>query len=78
MRKLLEKQGSVRDALVTDKLRCYVAAEMEVGLSACQERGWRMNDRGREFAPAGGATRVWISPSANPMFRTCRRMEDYG
>ena len=45
MRKLLEKQGSAPDVLVTDKLRSYGAATSEIGLSARHDQGLRVNNR---------------------------------
>jgi putative transposase len=45
MRKLLKKQGFAPDVLVTDKLRSYGAAKVEIGLSARHEQGLRRNNR---------------------------------
>ena len=45
MRKLLKKQGFAPDVLVTDKLRSYGAAMLEMGLSARHEQGLRKNNR---------------------------------
>jgi putative transposase len=45
MRKLLKKQGSAPDELVTDKLGSYGAARRELGLSARHEQGLRKNNR---------------------------------
>ena len=45
MRKLLKKQGSAPDVLVTDQLRSYGAAKSEMGLSARHEQGLRKNNR---------------------------------
>jgi transposase-like protein len=45
MRKLLKKQGSAPEVLVTDKLRSYGAAKSEIGLSARHEQGLRKNNR---------------------------------
>ena len=45
MRKLLKKQGFAPDVVVTDKLRSYGAAKVEIGLSACHEQGIRKNNR---------------------------------
>ena len=50
MRKLLKKHGFAPDVLVTDQLRSYAAAKSELRLTARHE--------GREFAPAGSATRA--------------------
>ena len=44
MRKLLKKQGFAPD-VVTDKLRSYGAAKVEIGLSARHEQGVRKNNR---------------------------------
>ena len=45
MRKLLKKQGFAPEMLVTDKLRSYGAAKLELGLSAHHEQGLRRNNR---------------------------------
>jgi transposase-like protein len=45
MRKLLKKQGFAPKVLVTDKLRSYAAAKLEIGLSARHEQGLRKNNR---------------------------------
>jgi transposase-like protein len=45
MRKLLKKRGFAPDVVVTDKLRSYGAAKVEIGLSARHERGLRKNNR---------------------------------
>ena len=45
MRKLLKKQSFAPDVLVTDKLRSYGAAKVEIGLSARHEQGLRRNNR---------------------------------
>ncbi len=45
MRKLLKKQGSAPDELVTDKLGSYGAAQRELGLSARHQQGLRKNNR---------------------------------
>jgi transposase-like protein len=45
MRKLLKKQGFAPDVVVTDKLRSYGAAKVEIGLSARHEQGIRKNNR---------------------------------
>jgi transposase-like protein len=45
MRKLLKKQGSAPEVLVTDKLRSYGAAKAELGLAARHEQGLRRNNR---------------------------------
>ena len=45
MRKLLKKKGFAPEVLVTDKLRSYVAAKSEIGLSARHEQGLRKNNR---------------------------------
>ena len=45
MRKQLKKQGFAPDVLVTDKLRSYGAAMLEMGLSARHEQGLRKNNR---------------------------------
>ena len=45
MRKLLKKQGFAPETLVTDKLRSYGAAKLELGLSAHHEQGLRRNNR---------------------------------
>jgi putative transposase len=44
-RKLLKKKGFAPDVLGTDKLRSYVAARSEIGLSARHEQGLRKNNR---------------------------------
>ncbi len=44
MRKLLRKQGSAPDQLVTDKLGSYGAARRELRLSARHEQGLRRNN----------------------------------
>src|ERR1700733_14679264 len=43
--KLLRKQGFEPKTLVTDKLRSYGAAKMQLGLSARHEQGLRKNNR---------------------------------
>jgi transposase-like protein len=45
MRRLLKKQGFAPDVVVTDKLRSYGAAKVEIGLSARHEQGIRKNNR---------------------------------
>ncbi|GGK55616.1 hypothetical protein GCM10011322_47810 [Salinarimonas ramus] len=45
MRKLLKKQGCAPRVLVTDKLRSYAAAKLELGLAARHEQGLRANNR---------------------------------
>jgi transposase-like protein len=45
MRKLLKKQSFAPEAVVTDKLRSYGAAKVEIGLSARHEQGIRENNR---------------------------------
>ena len=57
MRKLLKKQGFAPDVVVTDKLRSYGAAKVEIGLSARHEQGvrsrvddWRSGCRSRGVA----------------------------
>ena len=45
MRKLLKKQGFAPEVLVTDQLRSYGAAKVEMGLSARHEQGLRKNNR---------------------------------
>jgi len=45
MRRLLKKHGFAPAVLVTDRLRSYGAAKSEMGLSACHERGLRLNNR---------------------------------
>src|ERR1700743_33375 len=45
MRKLLKKQGSAPDVLVTDQLRSYGAAKWEMRLCARREQGLRKNNR---------------------------------
>jgi transposase-like protein len=45
MRKLLKKQGFAPQTLVTDKLRSYGAAKLELGLCAHHEHGLRRNNR---------------------------------
>jgi putative transposase len=45
MRKLLKRQGYAPRVLVTDKLRSYVAAGRDLGLSARHEQGLRKNKR---------------------------------
>ena len=45
MRKLLKKQGSAPDVLVTDKLGSYGAARRELRLCAHHEQGLRNNNR---------------------------------
>ena len=45
MRKLLKKQGFAPTLLVTDKLRSYGAARLELGLAARHEQGLRQNNR---------------------------------
>jgi len=47
MRKLLKKQSFAPDVLVTDKLRSYGAAKVEIGLSARHEQGLRRNNRAK-------------------------------
>jgi hypothetical protein len=51
-------QGFAPKTLFTDKLRSYGAAKAQLGLSARHEQGLRKNDRAREFASAGSATRA--------------------
>ena len=45
MRKLLKKQGSAPDELVTDKLGSYGAARRKLGLLVRHEQGLRKNNR---------------------------------
>ena len=45
MRKLLKKQGFPPYVIITDKLRSYDAAKIEMGLTARHERGLRKNNR---------------------------------
>ena len=45
MRKLLKKQGFAPDVLVTNRLRSYGAAKVEIGLQARHEQGLRKNNR---------------------------------
>jgi transposase-like protein len=45
LRKLLKKQGFAPAVLVTDKLRSYDAARLEIGLSARHEQGLWKNNR---------------------------------
>jgi putative transposase len=45
LRKLLRRQGFVPTAVVTDKLRSYVAALRELGFSRRHEQGLRANNR---------------------------------
>ena len=45
MRKLLKKQGFPPDVIITDKLRSYDAAKIEMGLTARHEQGLRKNNR---------------------------------
>ena len=45
MRKLLKKQGFPPDGIITDKLRSYDAAKIEMGLTARHEQGLRKNNR---------------------------------
>jgi transposase-like protein len=45
MRKLLSKQGFSPKTLVTDKLRSYGAANIQLGLSARHEQGLRKSNR---------------------------------
>jgi putative transposase len=52
MRKLLRKQGFAPKTLVTDKLRSYQAAKVQLGLSARHER----------TRPRGAALRIGESP----------------
>ena len=45
MRRLLKKQGFAPSVLVTDKLRSYSAAMVEIGLTAHHDQGLRKNNR---------------------------------
>src|SRR5918999_4027300 len=45
MRKLLKKQGFAPSVLVTDRLRSYSAAKVQMGLCARHEQGLRRNNR---------------------------------
>jgi transposase-like protein len=45
MRKLLKKQGFAPKVIVTDKLRSYGAAKVQLGLSARHEQSLRKNNR---------------------------------
>ena len=45
MRKLLKKQGFAPKLLVTDKLRSYAAAFLQLRLSCPHEQGLRRNNR---------------------------------
>ena len=45
MRRLLKKQGFPPDVIITDKLRFYDAAKIEMGLIARHEQGLRKNNR---------------------------------
>jgi transposase-like protein len=45
MRKLLKKQGFPPDVIITDKLRSYDAAKIEMGLIARHEQDLRKNNR---------------------------------
>ena len=45
MRRLLKKQGFPPDVIITDKLRSYDAAKIEMGLTARHEQGLRKNNR---------------------------------
>jgi putative transposase len=52
MRKLLRKQGFAPKTLVTDKLRSYGAAKMQLGLSARHEQGLRKSNRAENSHPS--------------------------
>jgi len=54
MRKLLKKQGSAPDELVTDQLGSYGAARRELGLSAHHQRGLRKNNRAENSHQSAG------------------------
>src|SRR5215218_3806074 len=58
MRKLLKKQGSAPDELVTDKLGSYGAARRELRLSARHEQGLRKNNRMEKLSSAGTTARA--------------------
>jgi putative transposase len=45
MRRLLKKQGFPPDVIITDKLRSYDAAKIEMGLIARHEQDLRKNNR---------------------------------
>ena len=47
MRRLLKKQGFPPDVIITDKLRSYDAAKIEMGLTARHEQGLRKNNRAK-------------------------------
>src|SRR5215217_4868732 len=49
MHKLLRKQGTVPDVLVTDRLGSYGAARRKLGLSCRHEQGLRKNNRASLF-----------------------------
>src|SRR5215216_5053455 len=49
MRKLLKKQGSAPDELVTDKLGSYGAARRALGLCTRHDQGLRQNNRASLF-----------------------------
>jgi putative transposase len=44
LRRFLKKQGYVPEVIVTDKLRSYAAAKVQIGLSARHEQGLRKNN----------------------------------
>jgi putative transposase len=89
LRRLLKKQGMAPEALVTDRLRAYDAAARELGVSAADFQGKRMNDRAecshvpirrRErkmqgFRSPGSAQRFpTIHAAVANTFTTCRHL----
>ncbi len=71
MRKLLKKQGFAPDVLVTDKLRSYVAAKSEIGLSARHDQGLRANNRAENShqPTASSAVAAAIAPICVDQFQ---------
>ncbi len=58
MKKLLKKQGFAPRSIVTDKLRSYQRAFVDLGLSARHDRGLRANQSSRELSSARSTTRA--------------------
>ena len=69
MRKLLKKQGFAPDVVVTDKLRSYGAAMVEIGLSARHEQGIRENNRAENsHQPTRAQVQRFKSPGSAQRF----------
>jgi hypothetical protein len=58
MRKLLRKYAVVPERLVTDDLRSYGTAILDLGIDHLHDRGAMEEQSGREFASADPAARA--------------------